>query len=721
MPNNPAYGTLSPRQARIVRGNSQSVDAVHVNRGKSKFDLGYSNYMSTRFGEVRPFFYATGLAGDNIKLRSVHELWSDQLKSPLMANLTMFKDFFYIPYKALMPNTWDLFKNVPVQGDDVPEDVYTIMPLHMLYMAIRKPIVNALTFEDTEIGPDVKLRYAFSTLCLYYHLCSNNSLLVQLGIDYSRYFNFGNEYDFDAEFESRIGQLFTQYFVDFAFSLRMTEFGLLNSRQYTIVDNSVFNVKGFQRFMSDFVSLGFPEVFSVSASFKESSSVKTAASAVNVIIQNLYTTGMGDRTAFVDFSPVYAYQMVGSQFYVNDKVDTIFTAKDWYSNMDYLYSLMMGRVASSASAAPLVPNNTREFFSYNGQRYEYDLFSLCSVYNVLNKFNETSYELKMYQDVNGEDLSPVDAFYAFMYNLIIPFESIRFLDYFTGSRLNPLAVGASTEAVVSVENNKVSAIDVTKSIAWQSFLNDINKFGPISWIQQSGIFGNIPSSLDPMPREISRESCPIGSMQIENNSNENQGNIISRMRSESGQYMFSIDLDEDCIILGLCSFDIPRVYSHKNSRFAFVYDRNDFFNPYFQNIGDQEVYTAESYMFNSDIFGSVTYTYSHTLHTFDFESDVFGWQIRDTQYKQRYSVASGAFVGDRYLPSWAFISDEAENVRLNSFYVRNHNSDFDKYYVSLPNVSNSGYYHFYIRFNNVCDATRRMQKRPNIQLPQFHH
>ena len=175
MANNPAYGTLSPRQAHIVRGNNQSVDSVDVHRGRSRFDLGYTNYMSARFGEVRPFFHSRCVAGDNIKLRSVHELWSEQLKSPLMANLTMFKDFFYIPYKALMPRTWDKFKNTPVQGDDVPEDVYLNIPLNELFKQFFLLSDKARLSSSESISTVVKVRFCLMVFCFLYHNLSINT------------------------------------------------------------------------------------------------------------------------------------------------------------------------------------------------------------------------------------------------------------------------------------------------------------------------------------------------------------------------------------------------------------------------------------------------------------------------------------------------------------------------------------------------------------------
>ena len=681
MASNPAYGVLSPRFSGILRSDSQNVEEVNKHKKRNKFDYSDSRYDTYRFGEVRPFFHMYGLPNDSVTLNSRHELWTYVLKSPLMSDLSMYKDYFYVPFKAILPNTWDSFISTPVQGDDVPDDVYCNFNLGFVIYRLFYILKNNFSGESSPSGP------VFYSSVLYESvvrelILSSGSLLNQLGINLHQlsvgkstaFYYLDGQSTFpsvDALFDRQIQHCVTTVKPG---NITLRVYRTSNSSEaFSIVLNNEFQPDVYRAYVDAILhgDLFFPSSVASPDSYSKWGSVLSAFYKILWGPNYEYCPVATSSSVFsFDISPVIAYQLVGSQFYVNDNVDPLFTSRQWIDNI----SVIIG--------------DPRDSFDYNGTPVYYDVLS--------------SHSLDGWFSAQSSGLLGV----PLLINLFAPFESLRYGDYFTGSRLSPLAVGADSKAVAPVTASEVSAVDITKSIAWQNFLNDVMKLGPVQWIQQNGIFGEMPSTLDPMPRFISREKVGIGAQNIENTA-DSQGEIVSRMRSTSGDYAFNISLSEHCVILGLVSFDIPRIYQNVTERFAFTYDREDFFNPYFQNIGDQGLYLAETDLSKESSIGPNT----------SFE--VFSWQIRDTQYKQRVSRACGAFVGNYYLPSWAFVDSFAGLEHLTPEFIRNHNYEFDRFYESLPNVG-AGYFHFYMRIRNNCEAVRAMQYRPGIQLPLIH-
>lgn len=706
MATNPAYGVLSPRFAGTLRSDSQNIEQVNKHKKRNKFDYSNTVYDTFRFGEVRPFFHMRALPNDTVNLNSRHELWTHVLKSPLMSDLTMYKDYFYVPMKAILPNTWDSFDSTPVQGDDCPVDTYCYMNLSRLMYMFLNYAETHISADGTASSKDIQNNFIKMFAFVYEALMSDNALIVQLGINFPQYIvrwlinditgfvsSSSSSGDTRAWFDPSdttklysIDSILETYVSsnDVSMSLQIEDTANANNRVRKYFFGSPQRLKKLQfiHFLMDLNRSSYRAV--ISSVNTGGLDLDTMCAYIKSLLAYLFggsslvsNSPFTSSSAYhVDLSPVIAYQMIGSQFYVNDNIDPVYSSRDWYNNMRSLRGVSL-----------------TDSFEYNGTDIFYDLFSSHYLNSVLS-----SIPTGAFQETSGLE---------FLKALFISFESLRYGDYFTGSRLSPLAIGADEKAVAPVVSNEVSAVDMTRSIAWQNFLNDIMKLGPVQWIQQNGIFGEIPSTLDPMPRFISRERVGIGEQHIENTA-ENQGEIVTRLRSSSGDFAFELSISEKSIVLGLLSFDIPRVYQNVMDRFAFTYDREDFFNPYFQNIGDQAIYASE--LNNPEIDGEVSP---------DTDFDVFSWTLRDTQYKQRVSVANSGFRG-LFLPSWAFVDDMYGIAHLDSEFIRNHNKDFDRFYESLPNFTLSGYFHFYMRIRNSCTAVRAMQYRPGIQLPMIH-
>ena len=410
--------------------------------------------------------------------------------------------------------------------------------------------------------------------------------------------------------------------------------------------------------------------------------------------------GSDPRTLDVDYSYLVAYQQICAQFYTVDAVDNVYSSEKWMKNM---YSLAF------SGAAPSDTVLIRPAYDYNGYSIEYDLFSR---HNLLSFF-------KLFPSLVSSSNS--DKMYAFLYNLFMPQNSLAYGDYFLGGRLEPLAVG---DVSINVSGDAgsgyhVSALDTTRNLQLQRFLNKVNRTGAQIQDYMRGIFGARPDYIEPQPLYLGGSSTIIGSYEVENTTvgtpdvtTEQQGYPVTLLRTQQDTKGFELDINGDnCVVLGLLSFDMMRFYKDTVNRQFFKDDRFDFFQPDLQNVGDQELYSAEIGSQKVDVssvptINSVTYP--------------FAYHLRDTHYKQRYPIACGAFCRNDILPSWSNVVSIVNNRYyindgLNSELIRNHPEDIDKFYQSLSGITDSSYFHFIICMDNNIQSNREMQYKPLIQ------
>lgn len=88
----------------LVNGDPVVQKAGNLPRTRSFFDeraLGYQFFTTNRFGEISPFFWMENIDGDKkLHLNSASKVDSYTLKSPLMQDIKLKKDLFYVPRQA---------------------------------------------------------------------------------------------------------------------------------------------------------------------------------------------------------------------------------------------------------------------------------------------------------------------------------------------------------------------------------------------------------------------------------------------------------------------------------------------------------------------------------------------------------------------------------------------------------------------------------------------
>lgn len=723
-------------------------DQQTVRRSRlNTFDLHRPVLLTPRFGELTPFecFYAN--PSENFRFSSSYQLRTYTLASPLYSRLRMYKDYFQVPLSSILPINWDKFYADPIKGDDVPSTVYCD------FNASPYPQVAHLSnFATNSQQSDVKhtdltfLRTVYEW-CLLDAMYSPGGLACQLGLNWSSLlFWISDVRRVVGSFVSvrlNISDIIDRFNTVRGDETRIVDQIRISSSSTSLFSDYLSNPKGLRRFL-DFVfnDLPFLDIESSSITISASSTSDGGTTSSNIDSQELFAlffqnvpfpydgglegnasscdcyypyddngavawqqssfslsfvrAGSDDvlptgstadgGSALFDIAPIIAYHQIAAQFATVDAIDNLYNSKLWMQNMS---ALMSGYS---------VPT-----FDYNGVTIQYDIFSL----------DRTS---TLYFDSSANIFNWFSSREQFLSQLFGYERSLSYGDYFLGARLEPLAVG---DVSVSVNSNLVDAVDMTRGLLMSRFLNFVNRTGAQIQDYIRGLFGVVPTQVEPMPKFIVHEDYIIGGSETENTTpsssssvTDQQGYPVLLMNSRDSRFSFNIEVDEPCVIIGLVSFDMERFYPFASDRTMFIQNRFDYFQPMLQNLGDQVLYAGEK---DLSCFFSTGYLNSFTTP--------IGYHLRDTHYKQRYPVARGAFTTSfqRLLPSWARIDSfitttgrYGSNFALDSDSIRNKNSDIDDFYQSLSGKSLQSYFHFIMRIDNNLEADRPMQWKPMI-------
>lgn len=635
---------MNPSNSSIDSGRQAGTAPVNVidnpqfvnHQGLNQFDLSQQVLFTARYGEVTPFFNMECVGRDRVRLRNSFDLRSYTLKSPLLSSLRMKKSYFQVPLSAILPNTWQYLFSNPLKGNDIPDNAQCRFNLKNFATALSTA-PNDLTSIESSYVMEYYLKLCAVCSCLF----SAGGLLFQLG--------FKNNFGFDQWLEDN---LFSDTMIN-GFKGKVT---LVSPYDYMIID------------VTDKVSLR--TLFYTLMEYPDSeincvipvATIKNFADALRTWIQELPPLPMS-----VNISKVVAYQFLYSQFFTNDKIDNIYNSELFLSNQKALAKEVINSVN----------NNRQWYYLLNGTSVEYDVYS--------------GYFMDMLIAVGSGIVGTItyNKFLDFWLNTFSLRRSLRYGDYFTGARTQPLAVG---NTVVNVANSGVSVVDINKSIHIQRFLNACNRVGSNLINYTKGIFGYEPPKDYHQPSFIASETEFIGGQEVENTSDTNQGNVVTNLRSSSSKFEFDVFIDNPCYIIGVVTFECTPAYANTINRDFFHFNRFEYFNPMLQNVGDQPISMRE---FNSS----------------GLDDLVFGYQSRYAEYKHRYSECNGGFVYN--LPSWAFIkSDDARSI--SEFLIRSRPDEFDRFYSSLAYCSPAGYYHFIISIVNNVDALRPMEVSPSL-------
>lgn len=653
----------------IVMNNGNHLNnAVKNNNPKrSKYSIPKPFAFTPRFGQITPFFNMRAEVDDTISVRSAFDLRTFTLQSPLLKNLTMHKNYFQIPMEAILPFNWKtkIYEN-PTIGDDVPEDAGTFGNYGFVsdfFHNLQNSLPTQLpSFSSDSIGSNLLLT-AIYWLRSFENFFGSNSLANTLGYNIPR---------FDFVYPDAIDTLFTLPLVLNAVD---TEGNILFSTQLNKLNRNYF-----LSLFDDYILRFQPNQIT-------SSYYGTLAGIYNSIlnvIKSLTDYQKFDTSEYYNFNldKLYAYQLVCAHFYSNDKVDFLYNAELWRENY---WNFCIDYESNSALLG----------FTYNGRIVPYDYLSYHNVYN-------NSYITNL-PTIPTQNSSFVSFFRAFLWiNMVFAYRrSLKYMDYFTGARPQPLAVGNTDVNVSTGESgiSHVSVVDVTRSIQVQRFLNQVNRSGRKFSNYISGLFGKVPEHDWHDPLFLGHTSEVVYGSETENTGDiqfSQPNSITTNLRCNANRFEFNVEIDRPSIILGLLSFDIERFYTEASEKDIFYKDRFDMFNPYLQFIGDQSIERSE---YNRSMLGT------------------FGYCTRYLEYKMSFPRAVGGFATDK-LPSWIFTAQDFRDINGNSNispeFIRSNPSELDKYYLNGVSKSTDGYFHFICLVYNYVSAIRPMVINPQI-------
>ncbi len=655
--------------AELVNKSEQSqIETAKAPRNRSKFDLSHHHLTTLRFGEISPFFNLEAVNNDKITLRSQHDLSTFTLKSPILSNIRMRKDYFSVPMESILPFNWDKIITNPLFGDDVNADncncVLDLSKFEPMFTFINSALSsNTVPYVSKPLG----FLNCLSVLELVF---SKGSLPSRLG------YNFSSIFSITYDNKSLDIDDLVDLFYNAIFSKNKNEGGTVTLSYFNddlspVTETFPLNDMSDVRILHDFVL----------------NHVLNSDYAVSLVdIANFdysklhFTFAIQPSEYFTKYniSSVAAYQLCCAHFMSNDKVDYIYSSE--------LYRQLMKYLADSHNGT----------FTFNGVTTSYDYLSGYVINSVLA-------DTKGYTTTNSRILGLL-----YIQNLFGFRRSLRYVDYFTSAKTHPLAIG-DTSVLVSQGGN-VDVVDITRNIQMQRFLNFANRAGKKFEEYISKLNGKYVAPDYHNPQYLGGTIDNLYNSKVENTgaAQMNLANsVTSTFGGNSENFAFSFDCDRPSIILGLVSFDIVRAYANSIRRDSQHIDRFDYFNPFLQHIGDQPIYGFE-YFANSNGASRI---------------DLFGYTTRHAEYKEEVSRADSGFI-DGSLPSWAFVNkpidynpvdlSTGQSVFISPDAIRSYPEELDDFYLHLPYVGNSKYFHFIVDFFNSCEAIRPMIKKPEI-------
>lgn len=716
-------------------------------KSHSKFLPNYSLYQTMLYGWNQPHFAMEVVGDDKINLRCQTDIDTYNLKAPLMFPVKMYHDYFFVPLRAILPHNMDLLITNPLTGEDVvPEDVNAGFDPYQLAAFLDKVIGGSSLFGtlvDGSQGITGGKNWWTQFLGLYFTLMpiieyfgSYNSLLNVLGYSVE-------DWMFRSIYDATTGKHYSvDYFVEQildlirkeveSFQVRFMKVSLsggtytyspgnyitVNTSLDTIDDARLTASIGWRQFLR-LIREGNP-LHSVSG-------VVLTAAGSTAARWTLYASDLGITVSpdapfsfphvsassissyaskeqrFVNIQRLVAYQLVNAQFYTNDAVDYIYNADLYHQNQRALAQQALGTTNIYSDGILL--------YDLNGTKHEYDS---CS-----GKFMNAIFGALSNQYIFGfalSDAATITIWANSYYSMIVPFlanvfgyqRSLKYRDYFVGSKCRPLAVG---DVTVNVSSNMVNVVDITRNIMRQRFFNQVNRLGRSLKEYSRGIFGVTPMT-DPREPILLASTCDIvGASEQDStdpSANMSQENTTtSKLRNSSSKFAFEINPTEFGVLIGITHFDAVRPYVSSTDRTMMHVDRFDMFNPFMQNTGDQAVHMSEL----CNYIGSQT------------KDRNFGYQLRYAEYKQRVDRAVGGFAAG-LLPGYSFPirkydlyeldGNVSSIIEINPDFIRARAEDFDQFYASLTHYSLAGYFHFLMRNDLEVSANRPMEAAPTI-------
>lgn len=685
-------------QSGIVKENDVNNPSVQTHKGKNQFPQSFQHGSTSQYGYVDAVAAAKCEVGDIFSYKFVTDLNTFTMKSPLKSEVKMYSAAFKVPMEAIYPRNYEYLFKFTQKGDEAPQDstdgvteivesARAIFPLQSFLNRITQSIEKYLMPEEDDYRDCVN-SYIRSILLLE-SVFSAGSLFSKFNIHLnpllwyytSRRGHSTNGVTFDNFFDTAFWSFFNTL-IDSDTCYLQHESGGTNDDGlpfYVITsDSSKWNLPfddvddifdSFAYYCSPDRALELMRTGDWSIFF-----VDDAAAFDSSVLPDfglLISPSVAFKPhipLYLNIEPIVAYQLSCVHFFNNPKIDYLYTAKLWRENLQTI----VYRVCDFPT------------YEYNGSELLYDVVS----FNVIQKMISL--------------LSDDNAFFDYFFSLFSFCRSLRYGDYFVGSRPEPIGVGDIN--LEEDESGNISSLEVARRLQLTRLLHKVAITGPDQNQQIKYIFnGRLPEVPKDVPIRLSLEQFDVSGFETNNTgdaqlSDDSPNITTTNLRLNDSKFMFEVNIDEPCWLIVVQYFEAHRLYSSTIDRFAYHYDLYDDFVPDMQFIGDQDVKQSE------------------LLGVYGAQNLSFAYHLRNMEYKQRYSYVSGGFVDS--LKSWAFVTDNNDGNpaydHISPEYIRSSPSEFDRFYKSLTGHSLGTRFHFITMNTNVMAPYRQMVYSPEI-------
>ena len=668
-------------------GSGVNKDKVFFNQSRHGYNLGYTHDTTERFGELNAIYAEDVIDKDYIECVPDIEDRNYTLASPLLTPVRKNVDFFFVPQSAILPRTWQYIQTQPVHGDDVvSSECNSLLAMSDVFSFVQKSgqFIQSGTFDNSSgsVQNSIRVTSFFRYILILNFFFGEDSLFQKLKLPFGFTIsaNSGNSRltSWNSFFDAvRQNFSFKSTISSSIVSASYTEDTGLVSIPFSLA--KVPSVSAWRNLCEFFCK--YPDAqFSLGNVIEDNQALRELVSSFTFVFDN--NGGSTQPARLLNISRIIAYKMSVAEFYTNSKIDDIYSKDLFISYIESIYR----DVIATATEVPvsLYPQS----FEYNGNAIFYDCFSRNSIsafFSILN--NRLSDFFHAPYNLNTTISFPVFAYFVALFG---PEYSLKFVDYFVGAKTQPVAVGDTTFAVT---DGSANVLDMSRSVLVTRFLSFCNRVGQKWKDYRRAVFGGDTTDKPHDVVQISHLDYVLGRQEVENTA-EDQGNITTLLRSKQNRFGFGRGFDLFGVVVGISWYDIERVYLDAITQHAFHVDRFDYFNPFLQNLQDQPLPRGAR--------GS-----KYAL------DEAFGYQQPYMEYKQNFSNASGGFaVESTQLDSWAMIDKSDSYIQCSDF-IRNHPSDFDRFYSSLTGIG-AAYFHFICSYRFNVSASRNIKNNPPL-------
>lgn len=689
---NPSQG-LTQFDDPTKRQNEVNNPQFENEQGYFPYDLTHQEFITPRFGEVTPSMYLHTVAGDRVSHHDDMKTVLNQINGNFLSTIRQYVDSYFVPLRSVYPYNYEKLIPNPTKGDDLPNLALPQFPIVLFFKEYlssslsyvvndngsteTRTISNFMSNSYSTIGDGFRLSRFLSFL----YFVSRGQLLDYLGVCFDNNIDNVNQNE-RSYFQHQVDEGFRliyesynstgdSYINEIIPNLTSNTFdtSVAGSRNYSVNTLSEFRdaiatciERGNYPYLpnTSWVS-GLDSIYDYFVSFFTIVYIPNRSNFVQRVNadENAFNVG------YINLEKILAYQQVIAQYFTNDHIDNVYNSELFMQN---LRSVMY----------PSINGRTTEYtFDYNGVSTEYDLISAGGTY---------------YSLISDDQVGNINRQFVFASLMFVLRRSLRYGDYFSTARPNMLAVG---QLQINVADGGVSPIDVTKNLLMQRYLNAANYIGSGFLQYMASIYGVTPSDTGTFPRFIAHRVIELGN-DVVNNTAENQGYQTTNLIGVTDQNGFDVFIDDFGVIINVVSYDVLPVYKSGIDSTYHLSDRFDYFNPMLQGIGDQAIRRSE-------MIGNPA-----------SRDNIFGYTMRNAEYKFKVSRAHGAFVNSLNAMLLPVPISRLNTENIDPDFIRDKPSFLDSVIPVSTGISPAEYFHFAVSCTNELHCARKIQATPPV-------